>query len=440
MKSIAVLTTFQDLPSAYGLVPVVLKQLRMLVNHGYEPAFFVVEGFDKHPDAKRVPEGVILKPLVPFLHLFDYQLGTKEQKHKVPAKGVHGNPNKTNWKKQVKLIEEKLEPELSKYDVVITHDIIFQTWFLTHNQAIRNIAKRHPNIKWLHWLHSGPFPRQPKVNYPHTLRFTGMPNAIWISPNESMTAKFAEMYNIPKKQVQVVYHTFDVFKFFDMHPRSKQLIEKHDLIKCDVLCVWATRIDHPAGKGISKAIWIIGQMNKLCNAKMVFLNSWSRGERAKQTIQAMRQTAGQWGLPQENLIFSSEMGTDWENGVPHKVVRDLLWIANLFILPSTSETFSLAMVEAAACKNLLVLNDNLTVMHELVGDNAHYIQFDAEWGGVRHNVDYQPTPQQVFMEQAQTIHTLLQQHKGLMQQRKVLTKFTVEWVWERQLERLIEDE
>ena len=81
MKKVAVLTTFMDLPSGYGLVPVVLSQLKMLVENGYTPGFFVVKGFEKHVDAKRVPKGVELKPFVPFMHLFDYEV--KEQKPEI---------------------------------------------------------------------------------------------------------------------------------------------------------------------------------------------------------------------------------------------------------------------------------------------------------------------------------------------------------------------
>jgi len=397
-----------------------------------------MEGFEKHKDMEKLPKGVEVRAVLPFIHLFDYHLGTKEQKHKVPAKGVHGNPSKTNFKKQVKLIVDKLEPELSQFDVVITHDIVFQTWFVVINAAIRQIGKKHPQIKWLQWCHSGPSPRPDKIPHPHILRFSGMPNSILISPNDSMRAKFAEMYNVPIKQVATVYHTFDVYKFFDMHQWSKELIEKHNLLDCEVLCVWATRIDHPSAKGIHKAIWIIAQMNKLTNAKMVFLNSWSGGKYAKKTIEEMRNVADRWSLPQENLIFSSEMGKEWENGVPHKVVRDLLWVANLFILPSVSETFSLAMVEAAACKNLLVLNEDLTVMKELAEGNAMYSGFGSEWGGIRTSRQYAPNKEAFFMDEAKRILEELKTYKGLMQQRKVLKMFNDDWVMVYQLIPLLE--
>ena len=443
MNQLAILTTFMDLPRSYGLVPVVLNQLRCLVDHDVKPALFVQEGFERHADAALIPEGVEIKPYVPFLHLFHYFPNTKKQTHDVPAKGKHRSccpfAPTTNFDRQVKSIEDMLEPELCKYQTVITHDIVFQIAFLVHNQAIRNIAARHPEMRWIHWCHSGPDQKPQKLEYPHTLRFTGMTNSVWICPNQSMRQQFAFMYDVPIKRVRTVYHIFDVQDFFDMHPFSRQLINKHSLLDCDVLCVWPTRIDDVAGKGIDKAVWLIGAMNKLCDAKLVFLNSWSNSPKARETIQNLRKVASEWGLPEENLVFSSAEGAAWELGVPRKVVQDLMQIANLYVMPSQSETFSYAMLEAAMCKNLLVLNDNLDVMHELAADNAYYLPSEAEWGGQKWTINYNPHPQAVYMDHAQKILELIRGNKILLQHRRALSHYTSEWVWKNQLEPLLND-
>jgi len=424
MKNIAVLTTFMDFPSSYGLVPVVINQLRMLVKHKYNPTFICQNHFNMK-DRNKVPEGAKFENIIPFYHLFDYQPGTK--KH-------------PDFDKQVKSIEEALESMLTKFDVVITHDILFQTWFLVHNKAIRNIAKKHPNIRWLHWLHSGPAPRPDNIPYPHTLRFTGMNNSLFISPNNSMKPGFAYMYNVPIQQIRTVYHVFDVTKFFDMHPLSQHLIKKYKLLDSEILCTWATRIDHPQAKGLHKAIQLIAQMNKIKPAKMLFLNSWSDSPRAKATIANMRKTAEQWSLPQENLIFSSEEDVQWEKGVPQKVVRDMLLIANIFILPSQSETFSVSMVEAAACKNLCILNEDLNVLKEIGGNDAVYSGWGSEHSGTKIERHYKPNEHAFFMDEAKRLIEELKKNKVLTYQRKILRITNPDWVWKNQLEPLIEGE
>jgi len=467
-KALAILTTFQDLPRSYGLVPVVLNQVKQLVNQGWEVGLYAQQGFETHIDAGDVPEGCELIPRVPFVHLYDYQPGTKEQKHKVDGVGEHHpNGNKTNFKKQVKLIDEALDPWLMEYPVVITHDVLFQTWFLTHNQAVRNIGKRHPEIRWLHWLHSGPSPRPDEVGYPHTLRYTGMGNSVFVSPNETMKPQFAEMYDVPQKHVKAVYHIFDPFEFFEMHPLSVEMTKRFKLHSCDALVVWPTRMDHPAPKGMYEAIHLVSQMNRFADVKFLFLNSWSGTDRAKNNIASLKREAEKWGMPKGNLIFSSEIDVKYENGVPHRVVKDMLTLGDMLVLPSKSETFSLIMAEAAACKNMLILNEDLEVFTELGGDRVDYIPTGSEWDGEkveRHHWKGEPPkegekkkedPERFWRE---TAHRLLArlgyvdyhcEHCGeplgkigaynpLRQHRHVLKYFSEDWTYEHQLRPLLE--
>ena len=440
-KKIAVLTTFMELPVAYGLVPVVLNQLHMLVDNGYQPTLIAMEGFSKHADVSRIPEGVIVDDCLPFVHFFDYQLGTMKQTHPVDYKGKHekGKPL-TNFDAQVKKFVEVLEPKLKEFDVVITHDAVFQTWFVTLNQAIRFIGERNPNIKWLHWLHSGPSVKPDAPVYPHTLRYNPMKNSWLVSPNDSMKPAFASMYNAPIKSVKTVYHTFDPMKFFGMHSLSKQMIKKHGLFDCDIVCIWPTRLDAYLPKGCDHAVHVMAQLNKLCDAKLVFLNSWSNSSAAKNAIVSLRKQAEIWGLPQENLIFSSEEGKEWELGVPQQVVRDMLNIAELFILPSETETFSMAMVEAAVCKCLCILNGTLHVMKELGGDEVLYGLWDVDHSGKRITQTYNPNPMRYWMDRAKEYYDTIKNNKALMQHRKVLQKFSSKWVFKNQLKPLIEED
>ena len=436
-KRVAIFTQLDTLPRSYGIVPVALNQLEMLVKHGWIVDFHTVKGFKNHPDAKLVPAGVNIMDDVPFCHIYDYPVGAKMQENDVDGVGRHGDPNVTNFNRQVKLLQDGLEPILKDYQTIITHDTIFITHYLTHNQALRNIASKYPKIKWLHWLHSGPSARETEVGYPSNLRYTAFPNSVLISPNETMTTKFAEMYNMPKKNVKVVYHTFDPIKFFDMHPLSAAMIEKYDLINCDALIVWATRIDHPDGKGMPYAMRLLGQLNKFANVKMLFLNSWSNHDGARTVIKGLKNEAYKWGTPEGNVSFSSEMGAEWELGVPKQVVRDMYNIGEMFVFPTQSETFSLGMVEAAACKNMLMLNEELEVLKELNGPNADYFKCGAEWGGIRTTTHYDHGEEAYWMGKAQDFWKMYLSYKPLQQHRHVLKYYNNDWVFKNQLEPLL---
>jgi len=434
-KRVAVFTALADLPRSYGLVPVILNQLEQLVKNGWKVDLFTQSVFtDKHPDAKLIPKGVTVRPDIPFVHLYDYQDGSTVQSNDVDGVGRH---EVTNFRKQVELLENALDAKLAEYKIIITHDIVFQSWFVTHNQAIRNIAERHPDIKWIHWLHSGPSARPSNLTYPSTLRYSPFPNSVFVSPNETMTTKFATMYDVPKRDVKVVYHTFDPVEFFGMHEWSGEMIKRYDLINCDALAVWATRIDHLPSKGMFYAMHLLGKLNKLGNVKMLFLNSWSNHQGARDNIRSLREEATKWGVPRENLCFSSEMGSEYELGVPKQVVRDMLMIGDMFIFPSQTETFSFSMIEAAATKCMLILNEDLKVMTELCGDRVDYFQSGANWGGEMITTTYNHGEDIYWAGKATEFWKAFQEYKPLQQHRHVLKIYNKDWVYKNQLEPLL---
>jgi glycosyltransferase involved in cell wall biosynthesis len=182
---------------------------------------------------------------------------------------------------------------------------------------------------------------------------------------------------------------------------------------------------------------LIGALNRLCDTKMLFLNSWSNDDKTKAKIASIREHAIKHGVPEENIIFSSEMGRHWELGVPQEVVHDMYQISNMLVFPSTSETFSFTLAEAAATKNFLVLNGKLEVMRELVGDDAHYIDSYAKYSGIQHKIDYKPSRAQYIQEQADRIYIEMRANKPLMAQRTYLKKFRAKNIWESEMKPLV---
>ena len=432
MKKIAVLTDFLAFDMQYGLVPAVLNQLRTLQENGYDPHLFVVEGTEYEPSMGLVPEGITVKPLVPFMHLYDYQLGTREQKHKVTPVGEHGEPSKTNFQKQVKYTEEVLEEELTQYNIVIEHDILYQTWKLPYNQALRNIAKRNPNIKWIHWCHSAPSERPHKLKYPHTLRFTAMTNSKWVTMNEAMRSGFALQYDTSIENVKAVYHAIDYPTLRKFHPLATEIWKKHKLWEPELVVVAISRFDHARAKGNYDVAEFVRELKKFTTVQLIYVNSWSGPNQAQQVIKELKEIV-------PDAIFTSEFGKQYLNGVPHEVVINLLDCANVYILPSQSETFSFTMAEAALTKNLLVINEDLQPLVELMPDKyAKHVGWGADWGGERVNRDYKPDKQLYMYDRAKEVYTEYRSNRPLKAQRHAIQTFSPEVVWEKQYKPLIE--
>ena len=435
MKKIAILTDFLDLDMQYGLVPAVLNQLITLKGKGYDPHLFVVEGTENEeiaPSIKLLPEGITVKPLVPFMHLYDYQLGKKEQTHKVSPIGEHGTPSKTNLKKQIALAEELLEPELKEYDIVIEHDMLYQTWKIPYNQAIRNIGKKHPAIKWIHWCHSAPSARPHSLSYPHDLRFLPMPNSVWVTMNESMRQGFALQYDTSMENVKSIYHTIDYPTYRGFHPLSVEIWNKHQLWKPEIIVVAVSRFDHARAKGMYDVAELVRELKKLINVKLIYVNSWSSNEQAKKEIQNLKKMV-------PDAIFTSEFGKQYENGVPHEVVRDMYDLSNVHIMASQSETFSFTMVEAALGKNLLLINEDLKPLTEIMPpESAMRAVFGSDWGGSKVSRDYQPNKQVYMYDRAKEIYQAYMENKALRAHRYAIQTYSPEAVWESQYKELIE--
>jgi len=421
MKSVGIFTTFVDFNPQYSLTSIVRDQINMLLKHGYKPVLFVVTGCK---DLESLPKEVEVRAVVPQVPLTDYQLGI---------------PKQSTWEGQVDTITSALIDHFKDFDIIITHDIVFQTWFLVFNQAIRNIAEKYPNIKWLHWSHSAPRPFSDlfspntayKLEYPHTLRFSPMANSTYVGMNYADIELVAQQFNVPMGKVQVVYNCRDIYKFFDMHPFSIKLIEKYGLMDTDILMIYPTRLS--TGKNIDMAAELVVQLQKLHkNAKLVICNSYSNAQQEKNYANQLKNRSP------SGIIITSMEGKEWEIGVPYQVIKDLMCISNVFFLPSKSEGCSLILLEAALTKNLIILNNLLPSLHEFGEQDAIYIDCDTVRGGKSINVNYHPTREAHMEEKAKLVIEKLDNNPSLNMFTRVRKKFNPEWIYKNQLEPLLE--
>ena len=113
------------------------EQLLALLEGGYQPILFVHDNFNADD---KIPKGVEIRKVIPRFTLVDYS---------------SNQPVDKGFKDQVKKVKEALEEHLKDIDVVLTHDWIFQGWFLPYNVGMRE-AQPNLKCKWFHWIHSAP--------------------------------------------------------------------------------------------------------------------------------------------------------------------------------------------------------------------------------------------------------------------------------------------
>lgn len=373
---VAVFSVFSSLDGAYSISTVALDQLRMLERHGYAPQFWLPQGYrlqleNEMASMIEAHPGIECKYILPSLNLKDY-----------------GDPTERvgdEFEYQVDKIIAAMEPAVSNVDVVLTHDIMFQTWFVPYAVAVRKLADKYRNVRWLHWIHSAPSGVPAKVCYPHSARYSPMDNAKWIYLNEWHSGALAEMVGAKREDVVVVPNSRDILDIHGAPERINRFIRDSGLLDADAVIVYPTRMCD--AKQPEAAVKLAaGIAYSKMRVKLVFASSYSNDDEAKAVIERCRTLADSQGehFSSRDVLFTSD-APGWSLFCPRDELKLLQLIADVFVLPSISEACSLVALEAAASRTLLVLNDDFPPMREWFGDSAMYLHFGSTVARTEHS-------------------------------------------------------
>jgi hypothetical protein len=421
---VAIYHPFHDLPDNYSLSHIVVEQMLMLIEHGVETCFVTSDDFGKdvkwdrwlnkqckeHPGRifttpppsqaiintrNQVPEGVQLRAVLP-------------------------------WK-GVEAIRKSCEYILKTCTHVLTHDIVYLDSYRDHEEALRQIALDNPDIHWLHWSHSAP----------STGKHKPFPNSTYIGMNYTDLPLVAEQFGVPQAQCRVVYNSVSPDVFFGWHPFTKHLVEKHKLLDCDVLITYPLDTGRFEAKGGFKIVKLVEKLREQKkNAKVVFVNA---------AANTKERTTFAKALNNEYTIFTSLEDNQYVVVVPRRVVRELLQISNVFPLLSTSEGCSLIMLEAALAKNLIILNEDFPPLLEFGGPvsesgnifHTSPMALYMKVSSTRAHTDYNPSEDNYYADWARRVLEELEKNRVLKFNRKALKRFNREWIWQNQLEPLL---
>lgn len=414
---VGILTTFANFDPSYSLCGVVRQQLLALVKYGYAPVLFTLESFSDE-DLVLVPDGVEVRRIVPQLILEPYSAG-----------------DATNLEADVARVLPAFEKHLADIEVCLTHDIIFINSFLPYNVALRRgIEGQLSPVRWLHWMHSGPSFRPLDGSVWDNL-YTLPANSRLVYMNYSDVVRAAEMYHALPKDVRTIFNFMDIRELYDFSPITKKLTDEHDLMSADFLITYplsTTRMG-TAGKQLEKVIWIVSHLKrKGYSVRLVVPNAHANAEREKMEIERMYHVASNRELERRELIFTSLFeAPNYEQGVPHEVVRDLFTLSNLFIFPSYSENCPLVLLEAMAGKNILVLNQDFPAFKDFGEENALYFRFSST---VAPQPQFPLGEDRYYEDIATLIISEFNQNKAVRAQTALRKRFNLDTIFRRQLE------
>jgi hypothetical protein len=377
---VAILTTFADFKRSYSLCGVVLEQCGMLMANGVDFDLFVneegpwlnKESIDsqewlKDHIRKEVPTGKLEEDVI-----------NEEVREKTVA-----------W----------LDSIVDDYDVILTHDWMFVSWFVTYNAAVREVAER---TSWVHWVHSAPGGRQ------------------------SDRLAYAESLGTDMSDVMVCYNPLDAGAFFGA---PQNFVRKHRLWDHDLMQVYPISTPRADAKQLDAVIAIFGEWKRLgYRVKLVVVNAHSTADKEKELVRQYREMALlDHNLGASDLIFTSEE-KGWEYEVTYDDVQGLLRMSNIFVFPSKSEACSRILQEASMAGCLVVGNESFPPMNEFL----HASTPRKTFGALRWTVDFQPSKTQWLREAAKSLLPLIN-HPVMKQKTHMLRLSAWETIWRDQL-------
>lgn len=357
---VAILTNMMEFNPGYSLTGIVKDQVRMLHKNGNQVDLYVNEKYSGK-GGEDLSEICNICPEVPFTHLIDYNsLRQLTSDHEQVAERF----------------SDTLRNNLSSTPVAFTHDFIFTGWFLPYGLAVQQASQAMLDTRWLHWIHSipsgsrdwwriGAYGPRHKIAY----------------PNKTDSLRVAEQYCGNINDVRVIPHIKDMRTWFGFCEETNMFIDKYpQIMTADVVQILPASTDRLSAKRVDVVISIFSNMKKMgFSVFLVVANQWATTKQTKESLIPYKELAFSSGLEYgKDFIFTSDLGNQYEQGVPQNMLRELLQMSNLFVFPTREESFGLVVPEASISGGcLMVLNKSLTMQLEISDFSTLYFDFGS---------------------------------------------------------------
>ena len=411
---VGILTTFADLHESYSLIGVVLDQCGMLRQQGVDFALFVNE-----PGPRLNTQSMnSVEWIQPFLRR---EVPTGDLREDVIDDDLRQRT--ANWLRGI----------CQEFDVLVTHDWAFTTWNVSYNQAMRDVAEEFPGVTWVHWVHSAPGDRPNRLLGAQALRYTIMPNSLYVYLNFAHRIRYAESLGTDVSKISVCYNPMDAAAFLGCGAEATTFIHEHRLWDREIMQVYPISMPRAAAKGLDKLIGIFGEWKRLgYRVKLVVVNAHCNAPAEQKFAESYRLMAREdWNLTESDLVFTSDR-PGWEYTVPHDVVSQLFRLSNVFVFPTVSEACSRVLQEASLAGCMVVGNDSFSPMHEFLDPSVPRFTF----GALGVNVEYPLGKDQWLREVAKALTPYLE-HPMFRQQSHMLRLSAWETIWREQFQPIL---
>lgn len=342
---VAIFAPFSSFSDSYSLAHVVSQQVRALRMRGHDVELWTLANLSK--DASPMIADLIecVRPCIG-VTIWEKDKTTAE------ASGSIGTD----------LIESitRFKPE-----AIITHDALFQSWYIDTARAIHEIAPQTRGVRWFHYAHSGIGPIMYPPKGDEKYRRTLPDGHSIIFPNNSTRSVVARYYSTTVDRVHSCANVHDPRAMWPVHPLAQEVIERADLLSREIVQVYPFCATRANGKGVGPLLRIFESMQrKGGDAMLVLAESNADNKEADAAVTAaISKAEGVEVFRTSSLLGCRKM-------FPHRPLMDLMRLSNLFVFPTLGEACPLIMIEAMAAGCVVAINEAVPSLVEYAPASA----------------------------------------------------------------------
>lgn len=365
MKKIALLH-FSYPPSIGGVEEFIRQQAKILSSFGY--GISVITGFGKEPDGKiklvEVPQLQSLYNTNPNLYEKILKIGIKEEE----------------FVKLSQLIEEKLEENLKDYDVVIVHNMLNLTHNIPFIVSFKNYVKRHPEKKYISWIHDHKYIGFDKVRTAdfslpddvNSLLIQKIAGVRYVCISETLKLLLTKVTNLQSEEITVIPNGINIKEFLEIDDDIWEIIEKNNLrARFPIILSPVNIIER---KNIEYSLDIAFKLKKFYpNLAYIITGRVSHHKERKEYYDLLINKIKKDEM-EENVLFLYE---SIKRSLHKSEIHDFYSISDMIFYFSKSENFGLPLLEASLTKTPIFIS-NLHVFKEVGSDYFTYVDTEKK--------------------------------------------------------------
>ena len=274
-----------------------------------------------------------------------------------------------------------LTPVLSRFDIVILHNLFTKHFNLPLTAALHRLLDAGILGRCIAWCHDFTWTSpssSSKVHpgYPWDLLRTYREDVTYVVVSRRRQQELAALLGCPAEQIHVIYNGVDPEALLGLSPAGGALVSRLRLLEGDLVVLMPVRVTR--AKNIEYALHLVAALKaRGCRPKLVVT-----GPPDPHDLDSMAYFEGLQALrrrldveDEARFVFESGQDPDQHYIIDEQVVGDLFRVSDVMLMPSHREGFGMPVLEAGLV-GLPVVCTNVPAAEEIGGEDV--IVFDAD--------------------------------------------------------------